>query len=216
MTKKGFITAAGKGSRWGNYYKELLPIGDHRWLLDKAVERLARAGVDEVVIITRPEKVAVHASHLEDKVKLPVSYVMQEEEELWGAIKTACRYAGDINLLTMSDTLPSDDCFDFSFKGYDFGLGTFKTLEPERYGVLLEKDGRKIVIDKFKADLPALAWGTFWFNRRIAHNWLKIEALRNYTDGINYAISSHNAEFIEFVSYYDMVNFSKYREFINE
>lgn len=216
MIKKGFITAGGKGSRWGNYYKELLPIGEHRWLLDKAVERLARAGVDEVVIITRPEKVCIHATHLADKVKIPVSYVMQEEEELWGAIKTACRYAGHINLLTMSDTLPSDDCFDFSFIDYDFGLGTFQTLEPERFGIVTERDKRKFVVDKLKTDVPATAWGTFWFSKKVADTWLKVSGLKNYTEAINLALSNFSSETIKFIRYYDMVNFTKYSEFINE
>lgn len=216
MTIKGFVTAAGKGSRWGLYYKELLPVCNNSWLLDESIKRLENAGVDEVIIITTPEKVTTHSTHLRDRFDIPISYVMQRGNELWGAIRTACLHSGDINLLTMSDTLPSKDCFDFNYKGYDFGLGAFLTSEPERFGVITKEAGKLVVKDKYKAEGVAHAWGTFWFSKTIAYDWLHRKELENYTDGINYALHNFNYEVIDFGRYYDMADFIRYKEFLND
>ena len=81
--KVGIIPAAGQALRFGGVIKELLRLPDGRTLLEHAVERLAHC--DRIVVVSNADKVDKHIPKLEGKAGV----VIQQGNEMWGAIQTA-------------------------------------------------------------------------------------------------------------------------------
>src|SRR5690242_18011660 len=129
----GVIPAAGKAERFSGIYKETLPIrSGNMTCLQNAISIAVQYGADNIVVVTTPEKVSMH-SHVLRNQEVPISFVLQHNEELWGAIQsTFFRY--EDSLLVMPDTV--FDPVEAIYKDMEFQLGVFTTGHPERYSVL--------------------------------------------------------------------------------
>lgn len=172
MGKLGIVPAAGRGSRWGGTYKELLPIGTGRWLVDEAVDQLRHVGVRRVCVVTSSEKIAVHAQHFAKPqyCDLEVFFVVQRAAlDLWGAILESLPYTDDVNYMVMPDT---------AFHGQlpqsldaPLMLGVFETNTPERFGAVLGD----CIQDKnlALAGTTQRAWGAVAWSREVGERWFR-------------------------------------------
>lgn len=200
----GIIPAAGKATRFGGLFKELLPLPDGRSLLEHAIERVAFC--DRVVVITNSKKYQAHHDLLGDKVIL----LDQQGHELWGAIKTAYNhYDADRYYFTMPDTYIRADVFR-NEPGASFNLGYFLTNEPKRFGIL--HDG--VVIDKANVtERPAVAWGVLSWAKHICDLWNE-RRVENYTQAINVAIAQNDWDKWPIGRYYDCADMPRYMELL--
>jgi dTDP-glucose pyrophosphorylase len=218
VTITGIIPAAGSGSRWGGFYKEFLPVGNGEWLINRNINAMKLGGADKIVVISSPEKISAHVSHITPKHD-DISYVIQKgEKDIYSAIESALFLSGDWNLFAMPDTYYPLDIFSRVFKmypmsikhDYDFILGLFPTTNPERFGIL--KDGE--IINKQELP-PSLynAWGTIVWSRRVAEFW-KRTTPKSYTFAFNNAMKTFRWNIAVMDYYYDMATWEDYREFI--
>lgn len=206
----GIIPAAGKGARWGGYFKELLPTGNGRWLIDSAVDALTAGGCDQICIVTSPEKIGIHAAHFE-KPKYngkDIFFVINRNmhHDIFGSIEATFPYVHNRNLLTFADTMiPESSFVDLPDGG--FSLGVHMTDMPERFGVI--SNGR--VIDKSSelAGQQLPAWGTLCWSRAVVDYWVSM-GVHDYTEAINLAIHKfgYNEKKLEF--YYDFAAWADY------
>ena len=204
VSKVGIIPAAGKASRFGGLFKELLPLDNGRLLLTEAVERLRFC--DRIVVVTSADKAAAHRAVLPNEVVIHY----QTGTELWGAIQTGFMHeSGDYYYMTMPDTWMNTDAFADSPVN-EFSMGCFKTNEPERFGVL--ENG--FVTDKHAAaHKPATAWGVMAFSHEIADFWKDAQP-GNYTSAINMALARGKWGLWEIGHYFDCANLDRYLDLL--
>jgi choline kinase len=85
----GMVLAAGAGRRLGPMTRELpkalLAVDGKRTILDIVVSNLARAGVDEIVVITgyRADAIDSRAAELEAAHRVPVRTIHNDRGEVW-------------------------------------------------------------------------------------------------------------------------------------
>jgi hypothetical protein len=205
-TNIGIIPAAGKSTRFGGLFKELLPLPDGRSLLEHAVDRLDFC--DRIVVVTNFEKAEYHQRLLGKNRKVLLQ--QQMGKELWGAIRTAYNSVdGDRYFMTMPDTYIGQHAF--SDPPTDsFGLGYFITNEPNRFGIL--QDG--FVTDKYQdARIPATAWGVLTWAKHICDLWNDRE-VEDYTQAINTAIMNGDWGKWPIGEYWDIANMQRYMELL--
>jgi len=202
----GVLPAAGKADRWGGYPKELLPISNSHTFLSRAVELLRSCGCDHVLVITNPAKIHLHAYHLKDWKN--VMFAIQQGEEMWGAMATAIDTPAEEYCFMMPDTLVSARTFPVPLEG-EFGLGVFRTEEPERFGVL--RGGG--IVNKQPSDEPGLAWGVLAWSKLVAAHW-RNNAYADYTQAINDAIKTFGYTLWELDYYFDIGSMKHYAEFL--
>lgn len=220
MSITGVIPVAGKGSRWGGYYKELLPTGKDEWFLDRTISSMKEAGADKICVVTAIEKMTTHATHIKEKYD-GVFYVIQREStDIWGAMKESLPFATLINLFAMPDTyFPKDtfsdavDDFNENFET-DFYLGIHETYNPERFGVIVN-DVVKNKSTTLPKDVAYPAWGTLLWTRRVAEFWMG-RPQASYTDAINSAMAEFRWGLFEMEYYYDMARWEDYNDFIRQ
>ncbi len=209
MFKLGVIPAAGKAERWGGGLKELLPIGDRAWLIDRTISAMRMGGADAILLVTNKEKIHVHADHL-DGLDIPIFYVVQQgDNDIYSAIEESFAIKADHYLFAMPDTLYPLDAFK-RFSRESFNLGLHLTDKPERFGVFV--DG--LIVDK--AELPQghyEAWGVLSWSRDIVELWQMVHP-ENYTEAINRAIECHGRYTWKLDFYYDMASFEDYRDWM--
>ena len=208
----GVIPSAGKGSRWGGYYKELLPIGNRRWLIDRAVHSMYFGGAEKVLVVSNPEKIGVHAKQLSKYIKVFFS-TQRLHRDVYGAVYESLGFAKDINLFAMPDTIYPADCFKRDFSSSYFWLGCFETDEPERFGVLYE-DKIHDKCEDFKGTIQN-AWGVLVWHKKVADYWLSQDIKTNH-DAINMAMKWFGYKTFKLDYYYDIMNWEKYVEFISK
>jgi glucose-1-phosphate thymidylyltransferase len=177
---KGVILAGGKATRLRplTYVtnKHLLPVYN-KPLIFYPIEAMAKAGVEEVLIVTNPE----HAGHFMNLLRsgkqwgLRLSYELQEEAggmaQVVGLAETFARnnkvlvLAGD-NIFTQS-LRPAVD----RFKELDRGAMTFakEVSEPQHYGVVELADGKVISIVEKPAQprSPYAQMGIYMYDERV-------------------------------------------------
>lgn len=206
----GIIPAAGSGSRWGGYYKELLPTKTGEWLIDRAIRSMKIA--NRIIIITNDKKISAHASHLADKYD-DVAFVTQKEgNDIMGAIRSSYPFLGDYNLFAMPDTYYDIGVFDrMDLDKAHFYLGTHTTVHPDRFGIIQGKQ----VINKS----PSLAWGkryTAWgtlaWSKYVTQSW-RLKNIKDYTTAINYAMRTHKYRTVPMKYYFDMATYKDYQDF---
>jgi NDP-sugar pyrophosphorylase family protein len=197
----GIIPAAGKASRFHGVYKELLPIGDGKVLIEHTIDHMVEAGAERVYIITSIDKVRAH----QRVIHKDVDFILQaENNDIWSAIKTALPMMGDVNLVAFPDCYISKN--PFSLDG-DFGLGLFDTRRSERFGVLTE-DGT--IVNKQSFPDKQRAWGTIQFHRSIGEYWMAHEPA-DYTDALNQALRIAKTPIHTNIRFYmDVSNFKEY------
>lgn len=159
----GILPAAGYAARLQplDCSKEVLPIGG-RPVLEYAVDRLHRGGADEVVLVTRPEKVDVlaHAQGLGLTVVLGYPPTVAESF----ALGMASLAPDDLALIDWPDILwgPDDGHARLveavAEGGHQVALGLFQTADLTRSDVVeLGPDGRVVGIH-VKPELPPSEW----------------------------------------------------------
>jgi hypothetical protein len=201
----GIIPAAGRAVRFGGLMKELLPIGGGLSLLSHTCDLLERH-CDEVIVITRPEKIAAHAGELSTRAR----YAVQGQgSDIWAAILTGLQTPADRYYFAMPDTyLEMPDVLPES----NFVMGTFETCLPERFGVLV---GNRVINKQAGLPIPALAWGFLSWSQEVRDYWLS-EEISEYTQAINRAISAFGCTTFALGCYYDMAAFEDYAAFLME
>jgi hypothetical protein len=210
----GIIPAAGKGERWGGFYKELLPIGDNRWLIDNTIDAMKTVGCERICLVTSPEKIHVHVQHFnKEKYKdLNIFFVINKGKEMWDSIVASFPYTEEYNYFAMPDTLYPVDSFPNKISFNIFGMGLFKTDKPERFGIL--KDGT--IMNKMNCfgKKPFTAWGTLCWAKDTYEEFWKDKGIPNYTEAINVIL--RDGIYLEYVLdyYYDFATFKDYEEYI--
>lgn len=213
----GIVIAAGGATRFGGYYKELLPISEGRHLLDAAIERCFIGGADKVFLVTNRGKIDTHAYHLAGKDYLDDSKIIlliSEDlgQDFWGSIYTAllrCDMRSAEVIFTMSDTfIPSD-----TFKGFE---GTrpvcyaFETDDPSNYGII--QDGE--ITNKPDITGSGLAWGAWTWDTFSTQKLLTAGPDITYTEAFNLLLPEASIEKMDY--YYDMGDFARYKKFCCE
>ena len=207
----GIIPAAGKGMRWGGYYKELLPLGDGRWLIDSAVEALTAGGCERICIVTAPEKAGVHATHF-SKTKyndLNIFFVINRNmhHDIFGSLEASFPYRESYNFMAFADTLIPEDAF-CNLPGKPTVLGTQITTMTERFGVI---DGEKVINKSAElAGREMAAWGTLTWSSEVVDYWLSLD-VHDYTDAINLAIHKYGFAEKRLDYYYDFAAWGDYK-----
>lgn len=206
----GLIPAAGAGTRWGGYIKELLPIGDRITMLDNCILTLSDLGCDQFVIVTTKDKIEVVSRSIDNTfIDPPVAYTIGGET-MWESMKRGIYLCGDTDVvMMMPDTIVKVD--NFSMKSI-INFGLFTTDDPGRYSVLCEDN-------VFRKD-PALekkmyaAWGIVGWN-----GYMNATLLENDYKGFDEAFSAFDPSARSYGvinTYYDMANFSEYAKYIKE
>lgn len=207
MSILGVIPAAGKGSRWGGYYKELLPVGNKKWMIDKTITTMFLGGAEDILVVSNKEKIHTHVQHLEKYGFHRLWYTIQrEDKDIYGAIYESLSLAGEYNLFAMPDTFIPDNTFVREFTK-DFYLGIFKTDKPERFGVLTDSGD---VVNK-DASLKGVhdAWGTIVWSKEVAEFWKNLD-IDTYTTAINLAISTFGLNTFQMDYYFDLATWGDY------
>src|SRR5690349_694456 len=105
----GVIPCAGIGARWGNYYKDLLPIDSGEFLLNNAIETAAmNFECDKVLLVTSKEKIGIHANHLAiHRPSIPFSFALTYgSRDMWQGIEPALDlFPNEPMVLIMPDTI---------------------------------------------------------------------------------------------------------------
>ena len=208
----GVIPAAGKGSRWGGYLKELLPCGDGEFLLGRTVKAMVNGGADAVLIVTRPEKVAAHMGHMAGYTDVPVYYAMQQgNNDIWSAIQESFGFPADRYYFAMPDTYFTPASFYWHGEATEnFVLGVFKTTRPERFGVF--HNGR-IVNKSEKLHGEHTAWGNLAWSADVVRTW-QMEQPEDYTRAINIAMQTYSYGLVSLDEYHDMATAGDYFNFM--
>lgn len=204
----GVIPAAGKAERFSGIYKETLPVhsGTHT-CLQNAVSTAIQYGADNIVVVTTPEKVGIH-THLLRNNEVPISFVLQRGDELWGAIQsTFFRY--EDSLLVMPDTV--FDPVEALYREMEFQLGVFTTGHPERYSVLKDR-----VIYTKPHNFPSgvyKAWGIVYWSRHVIDLWQN-RTYGHYDQAFNDAIHTFKLRTFAIDNYYDLGTIGHYQEYV--
>ena len=217
----GIIPAAGMGTRWGNFTKELLPFGDNYWLIDYCIDAMLLGEVDRICIISSPEKINTHVQHfLKDKYKdIDIFYVIQKKGlDMWAAVEVALPFTTEVNYFGMPDTIFNKNCFKIMKQNTDleFIMGTFLTTRPENFGVWWDnKIVNKISLSLTNPETIYTAWGNFLFTDNIVNLW-NIKNIKTYTEAINIAIEEYGFNQASLEYYYDFQNWDEYKKYIQE
>jgi hypothetical protein len=216
MSVLGVIPAAGEGSRWGGYLKEFLPIDRHRKVIDTTLQSMHLGGVENFLVVTNNEKIAIHSKYLSKHYE-NVSYVLQAwKMDIWGAMLTSLPFAKDYNLFAFPDTIFDRNAFDFNYKNKGhFYLGMHMTDMPERFGVLYND----AIVNKstILPDDEYQAWGAMIWTKKVAKFWLDYQyeyGIENYTDAMNIAIDEFGYEDFNLGKYTDFASWTDYQKFI--
>lgn len=205
--KLGIIPAAGKGSRWGGYNKELLPVSPGCWLINYTVDAMLRGGADALLVVTNETKLPALVAHLKG---VPVYYALQRgNRDIWSAIEEGLDLPADYYLFGMPDTLYPADVFE-RMNGA-FSMGLFETTTPERFGVL--HGGH--VVNKQRLDGDVFkAWGVLGWSRSTAELWRDRQP-ETYTEAINMALEDvRDTQYIDMATYHDMATFKDYHDYL--
>lgn len=216
MSILGIIPAAGEGSRWGGYFKELLPVKD-KTLIDRSIVAMRMGGAKKIAVVSKPDKIATHSKYLSNRHSRIFYLIQSHKPELFGAVDEALNYAMDYDYtyFAMPDTYFPLFTFQRDFSHADFHLGLFLTQATERFGVLYNG----VVVDKqkfCKVDVfgqTFSAWGVLIWNKKVSKFWWEKEP-KDYTDAINLAMKNFTWDTFYLDYYYDMASWKDYEEFI--
>lgn len=179
----GIIPAAGAGSRLFPYNggKEILPVGSqHITVNGKRLERpkivsqyvveaMAAAGVEHIIIVTRPTKHALMGLHLDgSQYGVHISYIVQHPVSMAHSIDLAYEWVKSSTVVMgMPDTIVSpSDCIKQLVEHYrkdnaELSLGLFPTDKPYKFGMVKTDANATITYhqDKPKHTDATSMWG---------------------------------------------------------
>lgn len=223
MDTLGVLPAAGLCSRWNGTCKELLPVGENKWVIDYSIDAMRAAGIEDFVVVSSTRKINAHVEHFrKDKYKdIHVNYVIQYEPAgLLDAIRLACFSFQNYNsfCFSMPDTIFSEDAFITKGIESELCIGVFETTTPGKFGILdtlqpvhiIDKpQGLGDTIGKYIA-WGTLSWGKY-FNSVLCYG-----AWDNLTELLNAYCKSLPSEvkFSSINSYEDIASWKEYQEWI--
>jgi hypothetical protein len=196
------IPAGGRASRFMGIHKDMLPIGDGRFLLTEAMARARLMGADRCVVVTSAEKAAMHERLLSRDDTLLVS----TDRGLWAAIEQTFVF-NEASLLILPDTVFTPVA---AVPRAPLAFGTFATDEPHRFSAI---SGDTIITKQ--PGPPAQAWGcvawgvgviAFWRGKEYAH----------YDDAFRDAMAAFSFATFPIKDYHDLGDWASYRRFIVE
>ncbi|MGG1515662.1 sugar phosphate nucleotidyltransferase [Paenibacillus oryzisoli] len=151
---KGVVLAGGTGSRLRPLThiinKHLLPVGDMP-MIQHALEKLAEAGIEDVLVITGKQSAGLYLDYLGggDALGIKLTYKIQEKA---GGISEALALAedfirpGEKFVVILGDNLFKDSLVQMIDAFHQQEEGAMVILkevpDPSRYGVATMKDGR--------------------------------------------------------------------------
>ena len=211
----GIIPCAGKGSRWGEFIKPLLPCGEGKWMINRTVKAMTDGGAERIAIVCNSTNIGTIAHHMRGKHKTPIYYAVQtDERDIWGAIAAALPLVRNSHaFFGMPDTYYPENVFE-RFVMNDFELGVFETDKPDRFGVI----ANGMIVNKSSAWMVGeyTAWGTLAWSPHVTRFWEDYDdrlEIESYTHGLNLAIDTFGFSITEMDYYKDMSNWDDYREF---
>ena len=142
---KGIILAAGQGTRLRPltkvFSKVLLPVYD-KPMIYYAIEKLQKAGIDDIAIVISPQHKEQFEQQLAD---FTVTFVIQEDAKGTGhALSLTEDFAdGDSVCVVYGDNIFEDD---LDLDDFQRGLRLFlrEVAEPQRFGVATIEDGKVV------------------------------------------------------------------------
>ncbi len=156
---KGVVLAGGTGSRLlpltRAVNKHLLPVGEEPMVLH-AIRKLAKAGIEDVLVVTGPESIGGFGRLLGSGVEFGcrISYRIQDRPGGIGeALALAEGFAGGGPLTTLlGDNLIEDELAPYLARFRAQGRGARillkETDEPERFGVAELENGRVVRLEE--------------------------------------------------------------------
>lgn len=199
----GIIPAAGKAERFGGYPKELLLGPDGQALLLRTYKTMKSC--DAVVVITRPDRVAMHMEILPDAI-----FLQQRGFDLWGAVKTALKLWAVDYVMAMPDTFYPDSVFERPSED-NLILGLFETDTPERFGVY--SDHQIQDKDETLKGTTQKAWGVLMWNDDIAEVW-RNNHYSSFDKALNKILKYGRHSTFNMDYYFDTATFSDYKGLI--
>lgn len=183
----GIIPAAGMGSRLFPYNggKELLPVGAQHVSIDGkeeerpkivsqyVIEAMAEAGVEHIIIVTRPAKHGLMSLHLDgSQYGVHISYIVQHPASMAHSIDLAYDWIKTSTVVMgMPDTIVSpNNCIKQLLEHHrkdkaELSLGLFPTDKPHKFGMIKTDTDANIIYHEDKpahTDATAM-WGiTAW------------------------------------------------------
>lgn len=234
MTKIGFLPCGGEATRWNGTFKELLPVGENRWLCDYALDAFAEADCYEVAVLSSPQKAMLHAQHFrrEKYKKFTFYYHFGKPPMLQSiveALPLSLQY--DYTLFAMPDTVIPNTSVYPAFPDTcwvnDFSLGLFQTYSPERFSTyhngMLYNKLRPHRSPEY-AGKPYTCWGTITWTKEVAETMMSFAKLLNVNGTISDPIDIllqpvvvlHGAATHLLTHYRDIQNWEAYLQFIQE
>ncbi len=217
MYRLGILPMAGKAERWNGVHKELLPVGENKYLCDYALDAFKAQNVDTVAIVTTPQKIAMHAQHFSKPKYEDLNYyfVIQKGVELWKAIESCLLEStrATYTYFAMPDTVIPNDAFNGYFT--DFYLGLFNTLSPERFSVV--KDDYIYTKDNTLTGTQQKAWGVLaWDDYTAKHLFFYAGANMHYDIVFNKIMNQVPVRYGTLLYYYDLADWKAYRSFVED
>lgn len=209
----GLIPCGGTAERWGGFYKELLPIAEHSWMLNECIMRLHSYGCDKFVIPVRDDKLAILSQHLQRHLQLPIAFIPGCGNGMWPDLKRGMLFCGDETIImSMPDTLLEianiDDVIPYSRSAIKFG--TFQTEDPGRYSVLTGSGFIK------HPELPKKtyqAWGMVSWRPEITE-WFLSNQFEQFDDAFNTISNKIGLYTYPITQYVDFANFEEYETYL--
>jgi hypothetical protein len=209
------LPAGGRAERFDGIYKELLPIGEGKFLLSEAIRRAHALGADRALVISSAEKYPTHARFLSRHASgydVGISVRSERDEHLWAALRREIP-TGEAGLLVLPDTTWT--CHDRIPAGADLAFGLFATDEPHRFSLV--HDGR--ILTK-PAGLAGCwdAWGCVSWSAEVARFWKEEEDLRGAYPDYDRAFEDAMREFgygtFRIEDYCDLGTWTAYASFL--
>lgn len=220
MKTLGIIPAGGEGSRWGGYYKEFLPYGEGKWMIDRSVEAMKAGGADKIAVISNNEKLAAHARHLRRHDSLFYLTLREKDtSDMMSGMKEVFPFCEDVNYFSMPDTFfPKHVFYHINMSPllakHDLLFGCFGTTKPERFGVI--QNGR--IYNKspevLKYEPVYTAWGVLIWKKKVSDFWMKHTDKPFLTEALQLAMDNFKWSIFGMEYYYDMATWQDYRDLL--
>ncbi len=181
MRSIGIIPAAGKSSRMGGLFKELLPVSMARDsrpvpIIHFAIHQLMNIPVSKAYVITCPSKASVHMSVLDSGIGVPVCFLNQDEPAgLGDAVLKLEPFVDNENIaFVMPDTIftpahAMKRLADLKEKtGASLILGLHQVSNPGSFGIVEFLKGKPLsIVDKPRRPESDWAWSSAVFDKAI-------------------------------------------------
>jgi len=170
------IPAAGFGTRVGSPpAKELLPHPKYKMsFLEKALERVLSSGAKPLVI-SRVDKTHLNRWLFESKIP----HILVTPTFEWvETVMLSSPYWVEKNLLLLPDADFSPETIIHNLlhdlDHFDLSFGVFDVLDIQKWGAVIESDGKFFITEKYKSSQPGTAWGLIAFQKGTANQFWEI------------------------------------------